>query len=107
QVLAAPASRFAVSVPDEDVAAGTAIPVTVTALDSSNNMGATYVGTVHFTSTDPTAVLPADYTFTAADAGTHTLTATVRAAGLQTITATDTVARTVTGTSNAVTIEAG
>ena len=52
------------------------MPITVTALDSSNNMGATYTGTVHFTSTDPTAILPADYTFTAADAGTHTFNVT-------------------------------
>jgi hypothetical protein len=34
-------------------------------------MATTYRGTVHFTSTDPRATLPADYTFTAADQGAH------------------------------------
>ncbi len=106
QVLAAPASRFAVAIPVEDVQAGTPVDFTVTALDSSNNMGATYLGTVHFTSSDVLAGLPADYTFTAADAGVHTFTATVRSAGLQTITVADTVSTAVRGTSNAIAVEA-
>lgn len=53
---------------------------TVTALNS----GATdtsYAGTVHFTSDDPKAVLPPDYTFVPADAGTHTFSATMNSAG--------------------------
>ena len=36
-----------------------------------------YTGTVHFTSTDNTATLPANYTFTAADKGVHTFTGLV------------------------------
>ncbi len=107
QVQAAPASRFTIGLPDEPSDAGTVMPITVTALDSSNNMGATYQGTVHFTSSDPTAILPADYTYTAADAGTHTFNVTIRTAGLQTITATDTVATGVHGTSNPVLIKPG
>jgi hypothetical protein len=79
---------------------------TVTALDSSNNMGASYLGTVHFTSSDPLANLPADYTFTAVDAGTHSFSVSMFTAGLQTVTATDTVMTNVRGTSNAITIEA-
>src|SRR5262249_43323235 len=51
-----------------------------------------YLGTVHFTSTDPLAVLPADYTFNAADHGVHTFTAKLKTAGYQSITATDTQA---------------
>ena len=78
----------------------------MTVPDSSNNMGATYLGTIHFTSSDALAGLPADYTFTAADAGVHTFTATVRSAGVQTITAADTVATAVRGTSNSVAVEA-
>ena len=53
--------------------------------------------------TDPGIVLPADYTFTAADGGVHTFTGgvTLSTPGDQTITATDTASgmtRTVTVT---------
>src|SRR5262249_31278264 len=40
----------------------------VVALDYFGNVATGYVGTVHFTSTDPKAALPGDYTFTAGDA---------------------------------------
>jgi hypothetical protein len=50
----------------------------------------TYRGTVTFTSTDTAAVLPANYTFTAGDAGVHTFTGVVlNTTGAQTITARD------------------
>ena len=54
-----------------------------------------YTGTVHFTSSDVQAVLPADYTFTgpAATRGSHTFSATLKTAGEQSITATDTADR--------------
>ena len=42
------------------------------------------------TSTDPQAVLPANYPFTAANDGTHTFTVTFKTSGSQAITATDT-----------------
>ena len=57
-----------------------------------------YLGTVHFTSSDPGAVLPADYTFTAADAGVHTFPFTLTVLGNQTITVTDTRSSGFTGT---------
>ena len=57
-------------------AAGTAFSVTVTALQPNGAVDPNYRGTVHFTSTDPAALLPDDYTFTAADAGTHTFLST-------------------------------
>jgi hypothetical protein len=51
-----------------------------------------YAGTVHFTSTDRTASLPANYTFTAADKGVHTFSGLVlRKRGNQKITITDTL----------------
>ena len=59
-----------------------------------------YSGTVHFSTTDTnaSAVVPPDYTFTAADAGVHTFTgATLVTAGNQTITATDTSTSATTG----------
>src|SRR5207248_189967 len=54
--------------------AGSSFSVTVSALTASGGVDAGYTGTVHLTSTDGQAVLPADYAFTAADAGTHTFT---------------------------------
>ncbi|HVG91423.1 MAG TPA: hypothetical protein VNB54_08020, partial [Alphaproteobacteria bacterium] len=57
-----------------------------------------YRGTVHFTSADPGATLPADYTFTAADAGVHTFPFTLTVLGNQTITVTDTRSSGFTGT---------
>jgi hypothetical protein len=65
-----------------------------------------FTGTLHFTSSDPKAILPADYTFTAADNGSHTFDFTLFTAGSQTITFVDTSNSTITGTT-AVTITAG
>jgi hypothetical protein len=69
--------------------AGDAHSFRVTALDFFGNVVTGYLGTVHFTSTDPQAVLPPDYTFTADDAGVHTFTATLIKAGTQSITVAD------------------
>ena len=52
--------------------AGDIFSVTVTAVDQYGNVKTGFSGTVHFTSTDPSATLPADYTFLSGDAGTHT-----------------------------------
>jgi hypothetical protein len=71
--------------------AGTALAVTVTALDGSGNVVPGYTGTVRFRGTDPLETLPAAYTFTAADAGVHTFAVTFRTAGTQTLTAYDSV----------------
>ncbi len=70
--------------------AGAAQTVTVTLLDSLGNVATNYVGTVHFTSSDGQAVLPANYTFTAADQGTHVFQVTFKTTGSQSLTATDT-----------------
>jgi sugar lactone lactonase YvrE len=65
------------------------------------NPNATYLGTIHFTSSDPKAVLPPDYTFTSADAGLHTFTGIVlKTAGIQTVTVTDTTDSTITATTS-------
>jgi len=48
---------------------GTPRPVYVIASDAVGNIVSSYTGTVHITSSDPTATLPSDHTFTAADAG--------------------------------------
>ena len=86
--LAAPATSF-LTVP---------FNVTLTVQSSLNPSAlAGYTGTVHFTSSDPQAVLPADYTFVTADAGTHTFSVTLPTLGSQTITVQDTHAAGFTG----------
>jgi sugar lactone lactonase YvrE len=54
------------------------------------NPSATYTRTVTFASTDPQATIPANYTFTASDAGSRTITVMLKTAGPQCVTATDT-----------------
>src|SRR5262249_12750138 len=71
---------------------------TVTAVGAGGIVFPGYLGTVHFASSDREADLPDDYTFTAADAGSHTFVFVMQTAGAQSITATDTAAPTVTGT---------
>jgi hypothetical protein len=72
--------------------------VTVTAYDAFGNVATGYTGTVHFTSSDGQATLPADYTFTAADAGAHTFRVTFRRLGQQSLTVTDTLDASIFGT---------
>jgi hypothetical protein len=82
--------------------AGTTGSVTITAEDQYHNAAGSgpnqYLGTVDLASTDPTTSgLPANYTFTANDAGSHTFnTVILETAGNQTITATDAVSSTLT-----------
>jgi hypothetical protein len=80
------------------VTAGNPFAFMICVVDSFGNLCTDYRGTIHFTSTDPLAQLPADYTFTAADNGCHTFTATLKTPGMQCITATDTIDSSVTGT---------
>ena len=71
--------------------------ISVTARDAAGNVAVSYAGTAHFTSSDPGATLPADYTFTEADQGLHTFTATLVTTGQQTVGAADVVASSVAG----------
>src|SRR5439155_704634 len=83
--------------------------VTVTARDAFNNLAAGYLGTVHFTGSDGSAVLPSNYTFVGGDSGAHTFTAatTLKQAGAQNVTATDTVTGSITGTQNGISVAPG
>ncbi|HEX2911206.1 MAG TPA: Ig-like domain-containing protein [Chloroflexia bacterium] len=83
-------THFSVTYSGGATTAGTPITITVTALDASNNVVTGYSGTVHFTSSDIQAVLPADYTFVAADKGSAQFSVTLKTAGTQTVTVTDT-----------------
>jgi adhesin/invasin len=73
---------------------------TVQAINDLGDPVPGYTGTVHFASSDGTATLPANYTFTATDAGVHTFTNafTLRKRGTQTITVTDVVKGALTAT---------
>jgi hypothetical protein len=69
-----------------------AFSVTVTAQNGDGTTVTGYRGTVHFTSSDLSATLPANYTFIAGDNGAHTFTGVVLAThGTQTITVADLV----------------
>src|SRR5205807_1284700 len=96
------ATHFAISAP-ASATAGSAFSFTVTAQDQFNNTATGYSGTVHFTSSDGSASLPANSTLTN---GTGTFAATLRTAGNQTITATDTTTSSITGTSNGIAVNA-
>jgi hypothetical protein len=92
------ATHFAVSAPSA-ATAGTPFSVTVTALDQNGNVVPGYTGTVHFTASAGSHVLPADYTFTAADAGVHTFTGvSLGIAGAEMLTVADKVTPSVAGT---------
>jgi hypothetical protein len=77
--------------------AGAAATVTATLHDRFGNVATGYVGTVHFISNDKAAALPSDYTFTAADAGSHTFTLTLNTKGDRWVTIRDTVKHSIGG----------
>src|SRR5262249_58896314 len=87
----APTSRCAVAGFPAPVTAGVAGSFTVTAKNADGTTNADYRDTVYFTSSDPQAVLPGNYTFTEADQGVHTSTTTMETAGSQAITTRDTL----------------
>ena len=95
------ATHFSVTAASPTPTAGTAFNITVTALDASNGEVSSYAGTVHFSSSDVQAVLPANTTLTN---GTGSFAVTLKTAGSQTITATDTGAVSITGTSSAINV---
>jgi hypothetical protein len=87
-------------------AAGVAGSLAVTARDAYGNVATGYRGTIHFSSSDTKAVLPANYTFTAAAAGTHTfsLGVTLKTVGTQSVTATDTVTVSIKGSETGIVV---
>ena len=108
-VLAAP-DHFQVSpsVPSGGWVAGQAYNTTAfvrSTADGSTDLA--YRGTVHVSSTDPLATLPANHTFTAGDAGAWVFPATFRTAGNQTITLTDVGERGINGTGVGIFVVAG
>jgi hypothetical protein len=80
---------------------------TVTAKTACGNTSVGYLGTIHFSSSDTAASLPADYIFTPADSGSHTFTATLNTGGTQSLTATDTTTSSITGTQSGIVVKTG
>ena len=103
QVTPAAATQLKVTAPESPVTAGAAFPVEVVLEDAYGNVATGYTGTVFFSSGDAQAVLPADYTFVAVDAGRHSFNVTLKTAGGQTVTVADTVNGMLTAT-NTVTV---
>jgi hypothetical protein len=98
-VQAASAATLTLTGPSTTVA-GHPVAVVVTLRDRFGNVATGYRGTVHFTTSDPlpTADVPANYAFTAADAGTHSFSVTLYTPMSQTVTVSDTVTPTITDT---------
>jgi len=94
-VTAGSAGGLALSTTTPNPTVGTSFSFTVTAQDANGNVDPTYAGTVHFTSSDPSAVLPPNSTLTN---GQGSFSATLNKAGSQTIVATDTATAAITGT---------
>src|SRR5262249_1561715 len=105
-VNAAAATTMTVAAFPSTTTAGVAGNLTVTLKDPYGNIANGYRGTVHFTSSDAKAVLPASYTFTAGDAGVHTFNATLKTAGTQSITVKDTATVSITSTDAGITVKA-
>jgi hypothetical protein len=105
-VTPASAASFTVGGFPTATTAGVPHSFTVTAMDAFGNVATGYIGTVAITSSDPIASLPPNYTFTAADAGTHTFSATLKRAGTQYILVTDTLAASVAGSESGMAVTA-
>ncbi len=97
-----PTAHLALTLPTTTVAAGAPFTFTVKALDAMGAVVLTYTGTVHITTTDTTAKLPADATLAQ---GVGTFTVTFNTTGNQTITASDTVGDASSGISPAVSVK--
>ena len=79
---------------------GTSFNIAVTAQDAYGNNAIDYTGTVHFTSSDGSATLPANYAFVSSDQGSRDFSAILATAGSQTISVNDVPATTITGTTS-------
>lgn len=95
-----PSAILQVSAPSSAIA-GSPFTVTVTAM-ANGSRDTIFNSVIRFTCSDSAAVLPPEYEFTAADAGSHTFTSgvTFMTPGSQSITATAPLAPSITGTAN-------
>jgi RHS repeat-associated protein len=114
-----PAANFVVTGIVSPESAGTVSSVIVEVRTSAGARATGYTGKIHFTSTDPQATLPADYTFTSStattpncttgcDQGIHTFTngVVLKTAATQSVTATDVSKSTVKGSQTGIVVQA-
>jgi hypothetical protein len=85
--------------------AGVPTTFTVTARDAAGTAVPGYRGTVHFSSSDGKASLPADYTFAMGDNGVHTFAVTLITAGTQSLTVSDAATRSLTVTQSGIAVQ--
>jgi hypothetical protein len=78
-----------VDVKPETATAGDLLAVSLTAIGTNGLATPSYRGTVHLSSSDPQAVLPADLTFTELDAGAKLIKVALKTAGVNSLLATD------------------
>jgi hypothetical protein len=97
----AAAATFTVSAFPSPATAGVAGSFTVTARDAYGNVATGYAGTVHFSSSDSQAALPADATLSN---GAGSFSATLKTAGTQALTATDTANGGLTGSQTGIVV---
>jgi subtilase family serine protease len=100
-VAAGPAVTFGVTAPPQ-VQVSESFSATVTARDAFNNVATGYTGTIAFTSSDASAGLPANYTFTVIDGGAHTFSNALvfNMTGSQSVTVRDTATASLQTTAN-------
>jgi 6-phosphogluconolactonase len=97
-----PTAHLAITFPTTSATAGTPFTFTVQALDAMGAIVPTYTGTVHITTSDTAAKLPADANLAQ---GVGTFTVTFNTTGNQTITASDTVGDAGSGVSPTVSVQ--
>jgi YVTN family beta-propeller protein len=97
-----PTAHLAITFPTTTATAGTPFTFTVNALDGMGAVVPTYTGTVHITTSDTAAKLPADAVLAQ---GVGAFTVTFNTTGNQTITASDTVGDASSGISPAVSVK--
>lgn len=95
-----PVTHYSVNAPSTSTL-GAGFSFTVKALDANGHQNPSYAGIVHFTSSDGSAVLPADAMLTL---GAGTFSATLNTTGSQIIAATDTVSSSITGVSSSIAV---
>lgn len=87
-VIAGPVAQLGMQAPGLTDGCITMI-VTVSALDQFGGVNPGYRGTVQFSSSDPAALLPPNYTFVSSDNGVHAFAVTISTVGAQTLTVSD------------------
>jgi hypothetical protein len=83
--------------PNDNPASGQQFTVTVSAIDATGAAAIGFGGTVHLTSSDAAALLPADFGFAPAEAAVKQVAVTLQTAGTGTLTAVDTTGAAASG----------